>query len=162
MPRTGADGYSSAGTTQVNAKVPEPLKEEFRDTCDELGESMTDVLQGAMEEFVEAHRDERVSAEREGFYPSDPYERDLYEVWLEVSSDDLRIYQRQHASALARETGNFQRSELSDNMMPLRRAGFAALGPMPVDLAGEAASRWRYWNIKPPAADPEQWSRRER
>lgn len=102
MPRMGADGYSSAGTTQLSAKVNEDLKRDFRDACDNLEITMTDAIEGFMEEFVEEHGPAHIGRS-EGYYPDDPTRRDRYETCLEHATHDLRIYQQRHARAIAQD-----------------------------------------------------------
>lgn len=142
---------------QVNAKVPEPLKEDFRDACDDLDRSMTDVIVEQMGEFVEVHSPDHTIQESTGYYPSNPHHRELYDACLTAAERDLKLYQRRHAAIVAQETQQVSKDELADALMPLRRTGYVAQGAMPIDLAGEAAKRWRHWHIKPPEADPGEW-----
>ena len=163
MSRMGAEGYSSSGTTQLSAKVDEALKRDFRDTCDHLDVTMTDAIEGMMEEFVEDHGPAH-TGDSDEYYPDNDYERELYEACLEYADhthEGPKVYQRRHASGIAQATQQVSKAELADAMMPLRRKGYVALGPMPVDLVGEQAERWRHWYVKPPCADPEQWKFRE-
>jgi len=157
--RMGAEGYSSAGDTQLSARVPEELKEEFKAACEAVGETMTDMIEKKMAEVVEEHGD-GVSGEGE-YYPDDPYERELYEACLKFATDDLKIYQQKHARRIARETQDTSVDDLAVSLDNLRKAGFIALGPMPVYMAGEAAKKWRHWHVKPPCADPDHWKYRE-
>ncbi len=163
MTRMGADGYSSKDTTQLSAKVDDTLKRDFRDACDHLDVTMTDVIEGMMAEFVDEHGPAHVSDSGE-YYPDNDHERRLYEVCLGVAehtSEGPKIYQRRHASTIAQKTQQVSKSELSDALMPLRRDGYIALGPMPPDLQGQHAQRWRHWYVKPLCADPDQWKFRE-
>jgi len=150
---------SSAGTTRLSAKVPEDLKRDFRDACDHVDETMTDVVEDLMAEFVVEHGPAHVG-QTDGYYPGDKRLRQLYEACLDVA-EDLKIYQRRHASRIAQATQQVAKNELGDALMPLRRRGFVALGAMPPSLTGEAAARWRHWHVKPPCADPERWKYRE-
>lgn len=162
MSRMGAEGYSSAGKTRLSAKVPETLKEDFKDACENVDVTMTDAIEEKMTEFVAEHGS--LVLDDTEYYPSDPSLRDLYEVSLDVSDDGPQgptIYQRRHAGEVARRTQQVAKNELSDAMMRLRREGYAVLGPMPPELQGQAAERWRCWILKPACADPEQWKFRE-
>jgi hypothetical protein len=161
MSRMGADGYSSAGQTRLSAKVAEPLKQDFKAACEARSETMTDVIEAKMREVVDEHGGDPVD-DGEGYYPSDSKLRELYETCLKFSDADhgLKIYQRRHASSIAQETQT-SKSDLADALIPLRQRGYVALGPMPVDLTGRAAERWRHWYVKPPCADPTQWKHRE-
>ena len=163
MTRMGADGYSSAGTTRLSAKVNEDLKRDFRDACDNAGVTMTEAVEGFMAEFVAEHGPAHVG-NVEGYYPDNDHERALYEALWDVAEhtdDGPKVYQRRHASTIAQQTQQVSKSELSDALMPLRRKGYVALGPMPIDLQAKQAQRWRHWYVKPPSADPEQWKYRE-
>ncbi|MCU4926666.1 hypothetical protein OB905_11845 [Halobacteria archaeon AArc-dxtr1] len=161
MSRMGADGYSSAGQTRLSAKVDSKLKDDFKSACEAAGETMTDVIENQMKSVVSEYGAVDVEGEEEGYYPSNPQLRELYEACLKYATDDLKIYQRRHASSIAQETRQVSKGELSDALIPLRQQGFIAHGPMPVDLTGQAANRWRHWFVKPPCADPEQWKFRE-
>ena len=163
MSRMGADGYSSSDTTRLSAKVPEALKRDFRDACDNADITMTDAVEEFMAEFVADHGPAHVGND-DGYYPDHPTERALYEAcWDAAVHTDRgpRIYQRRHASVVARETQQVTKSDLSDALMPLRQGGYVALGPMPVTATPAAGDRWRNWFVKPPSADPEQWKYRE-
>ena len=48
-----SENYSSAGTTQLSAKIPEELKKKFKAACDDRGETMTDALTRLIMEDVE-------------------------------------------------------------------------------------------------------------
>ncbi len=150
---------SSAGTERLSAKVPEDLKRDFRDACDHVDENMTDVITQQMAEFVREHGPAHVG-DPGGYYPEDGHLRGLYEACLDAA-EDLKIYQRRHASQIAQATQQVTKNELADALMPLRRRGFVALGAMPAALTGKSAARWRHWHVKPPCADPEQWKYRE-
>ena len=163
MARMGAQGYSSSGTTRLSAKVDEQLKRDFRDACDNADVTMTEAVEEMMAEFVSKHGPVHVDID-EGFYPDDPALCSLYEACLDVAEIGLRgptVYQRRHASRIAQQTQQVQKNELADALMPLRRKGYVAQGPMPATLQGDAARRWRSWIVKPPEADPEQWKYRE-
>jgi hypothetical protein len=155
----GADGYSSERSEQLSAKVDEALKRDFRDACDNLDVTMTDAIEGLMEEFVAEHGPSH-TGETTGHYPDDAHLRELYEACLDAADGDFKLYQRRHAGQVAQAT-RVSKTDLPDALMPLRRAGYVALGAMPVDMVGEAAARWRHWHVKPPEADPDQWTRRE-
>lgn len=58
MSNGDADGLgrweqSSAGKTQVSAKVPDQLKADFEDACEAAGKTQTDVITRKMAEFVD-------------------------------------------------------------------------------------------------------------
>ncbi len=161
MSRMGVEGYSSAGQTRLSAKVNEDLKEDFKTACETMGETMTDVIEEQMESVVNEYGPVSITDD-DGYYPSDPRLRELYEACLSYATPDLKIYQRRHAGSIAQETRQMSKNELADALMPLRQQGFVALGAMPVDLTGEAANRWRHWRVKPPCADPNQWKYREK
>lgn len=163
MSRMGADGYSSSDTTRLSAKVPDELKRDFRDACDNVDVTMTEAVEEFMAEFVAENGPAHVGT-AEGYYPDDPALRELYEVCVDLADhtdEGLKIYQRRHASRIAQQTQQVTKSRITEALMPLRRKGYVALGPMPVDLVGEQAARWRHWNVKPPCADPDQWKFRE-
>jgi len=157
MARMGADGYSSSGTTRVSIKTSEPLKEDFKQACDDEDVTMTEVIEDAMAEFVADHGGQQTE---DGYYPDDSDLRDLYEACLR-HADDLRVYQRRHASKIAQDTQQVAKGDLADALMPLRKRGYVALGPVPLDLDRKVADRWRNWYVKPPCADPELWKYRE-
>ncbi|WP_136689367.1 hypothetical protein [Halorhabdus amylolytica] len=161
MSRMGAQGYSNAGKTQVSARVPETLKTDFKEACENADTTMTDVFEDAMAEFVEEYGDVVVDVGTDEYYPTDSHERELYEACLKFADEDLMIYQRRHASAIAQKTQQVTADNLTDALEPLRKKGFIARGPMPVGLTGEGADRWRHWRVKPACADPQQWKYRE-
>jgi len=164
MSRMGAEGYSSKGQTQISARVAETLKQDFRGACESQDEAMTDVIKRSMREYVDEYGTVAVDEGTDAYYPDDDNLRELYTACLDVADEGdcgYKVYQRRHASTIAQETRITTKQELPDAMNQLRRAGYASMGPLPVDLRGESAKRWRNWIIKPPAADPEQWKFRE-
>lgn len=159
----GADGYSSGGTTRLSAKVPEELKRDFRDACDNADVTMTEAVEEFMAEFVAENGPAHVSSS-DSFYPDDPALRELYEVCVDVadhSVNGLKIYQRRHGSRIAQRTQQMGKNDLPDMLMPLRRKGFVAEVFISPQVRGKDAKRWRQWLVKPPCADPEQWKYRE-
>ena len=163
MSRMGADGYSSADTTRLSAKVPDGLKRDFRDACDNAGVTMTDAVEEFMADFVAEHGPAHVDTS-DGYYPDDPDERALYEACLDAADhtdEGPKLHQRRHARRVAKTTQDVSKDELADALMPLRRKGYVALGYIPAYAGGETADRWRYWYVKPVCADPEQWTKRE-
>jgi len=163
MSRMGADGYSSKDQTQLSARVPDALKRDFRDACDNQDVSMTDAITDMMEEFVAEHGPAHTS-DSEGYYPSNAEERELYEACLEhadETEEGPKLYQRRHARQIAQSTRQVSKNDLADALMPLRRKGYIALGPMPLDVGKQAKDRWLHWYVKPACADPKQWKRRE-
>lgn len=157
MSRMQSDESSKA---QIRVKLRKDLKERFKGACETADVSMSDALREYMGEFADEHNDIELS-DSDGFYPSDTHLCELYDACLEFATHDLKIYQKRHASSIAKETQQVTKNELPSALMPLRQQGFVALGAMPIDLSGEAADRWRHWHIKPACADPEQWKYRE-
>ena len=154
----------SPETARITAKVDGDLKEDFKLACAHHGENMTDVIETKMQEFVDENGPVSVTGEQSQYAPDDPALRELYQACLDVAENRTHgptVYQRRHASTIARESQQFAKDELGDAMMRLRRKGYAALGTMPLQLQGESADRWRNWIIKPPEADPDQWKFRE-
>jgi len=146
----------------VKGRVDAGLKEAFAEACKSAGVSQTEVVVGAVEDFVEEHSAGRsVSSDDGWYYPSDGSLRDLYEACWDHAGDDLRIYKRRHASAIAEQAASFQRENLESALMPLRKKGYIALGAMPADLTGEGYERRLHWHVKPPSADPRVWRYRE-
>lgn len=163
MTRMGVDGYSSSDTTRLSAKVPEGLKRDFRDACDNAGVTMTDAVEEFMAEFVAENGPAHVN-DTDAYYPDHATDRSLYEAcWDAAEHTDRgpRIYQRRHASTIAQQTQHVSKDELADALMPLRQKGYIALGPVPIYATEEAGGRWRSWFVKPPSADPDQWKFRE-
>lgn len=155
----------SPETARLTARVPERLKDEFKAACENAGTSMTDAIEEFMEEFAAENAPVATVGDTEGVhYPSDPALRELYEACLDVAEHGAHgptIYKRRHCGQIAQRTQQMSKAEVADALMPLRRRGYAALGPMPPTLEGESADRWCSWIIKPPEADPEQWKFRE-
>lgn len=119
MARMGQDGYSSAGSTQISAKVPEPLKEEFREACDERGESMTDVIEQKMKEVVD-NGDEESDA-----LPDDDRLRAGYQCLRAESDPDTgRIDTDVAESAVAEKTRVKSRTVRQNVLDPLERRGY--------------------------------------
>jgi len=84
MARMGKDGVSSAGTTQVSAKVDPDLKSDFRATCEQNGENMTDVLKEAMRDYVSVQGD----GSRGENLPDDDQLASAYQTLREISDPD--------------------------------------------------------------------------
>lgn len=160
MSRMGADGYSSSNTTRLSAKIPAALKADFRETCEALDVTMTDAIEEQIVAFVEEH-DDAPSAPDAEHYPDEPRLRELYHSCLDHADEHLRVYQRHHARSIAESTGLTSKDDLGSDLRPLRKKGYVARGALPVGLKREAAKRWRFWHIKPPAADPDKWTKRE-
>lgn len=152
---------SSEGSTQISLKVPDGLKSDFKQACQDAGTTMTDVLTERMAIYVRQHGE--APAQTGGHYPSDPHLRGLYEACLEASNDRLKLYQRKHAGQVAQDsrTQGVTKSELADAIMELRRKGYAALGAMPIDVPASASERHLHWHIKPVCAVPADWKYRE-
>lgn len=149
-------------SARVSVRIPEPIKDDFKDACDRADVTMSEVLTQSIEDFVDAH--DPTLRDSQGYYPDDSRLREIYEAALDVAENGTHgptIYQRRHARSIAKQTQEIAKTELSDALMPLRRRGFVAQGPMPPSLQGEEAQRWRNWIVKPPEADPDQWKFRE-
>lgn len=152
----------SPETCRITCRVSEELKSEFKRACESCDESMTEAIEAFMREYVEQHTTTAESV-AEGYTLDDPVLRELYLCCLDVAihgSHGPIVNQRRHGGRIAEETQT-PKSELPEALMPLRKRGYAAMGPMPPTLQGEAAKRWRSWIIKPLAADPDQWKYRE-
>jgi hypothetical protein len=152
----------SPETCRLTARVPAELKDEFKAACDEREESMTEAIEAFMRGYVEQHGVTAADV-AEGYTPGDPDLRELYQVCLDVATHGQygpMIYQRRHGGRIAERT-QFSKTELKTALMPLRTRGYVAMGPMPPELQGDAAKRFRSWIVKPLGADPEQWKYRE-
>jgi len=116
MSRMGAEGHSSAGSTQLSAKVPEPLKEEFREACEQRGESMTDVIEAKMREVVGAETDDVKGA------IDDDRLRSAYQALRdEADPDDRKIDTDPAESAVAESCRVNSRSVRTAVLDPLQR-----------------------------------------
>ena len=162
MARMGKDGYSSQGQAQLTARVPEGLKEEFKQTAKANDETLTDAIVKKVEEYVAENSSETYdSADTPDLTEK---ERELYETCLEIAEDTgngWKIYQRRHAREIAQTTRQVSKDELTSALMPLRRKGYIARGMMPMDLDSQQAKQWRHWHVKPRHADPVEWKRSE-
>jgi len=152
----------SPETCRLTARVPAALKDEFKTACDEREESMTEAIEVFMREYVDKHGVTAADV-AEGYTPDDHDLRELYQVCLDVATHGQygpMVYQRRHGGRIAERT-QVSKSDLSAALMPLRSRGYVAIGPMPPELQGEAAKRFRSWIVKPLTADPDQWKYRE-
>lgn len=84
MTRMGADGYSSAGSTQMSVKANSDLKNDFQKACEENGETMTDVIEESMREYVQVHGD----GARGQNLPDDDQLASAYQALRQISDPD--------------------------------------------------------------------------
>ncbi len=117
----GKHGYTSSGSTQLSAKIGEDLKEDFRDTCKENGETMTDVVESLLAGYVADHGNAPVSDEN---LPEDGRLRDGYQRLREVSDPDTgRIDTDEALSTVAEAVGIKKGAVRRTVIKPLDRRG---------------------------------------
>ena len=120
MSRMGAEGYSSAGSTQLSAKVPEPLKSDFRDACEQRGESMTDVIEEKMQEVVEEESGEITT---DGL-PDDERLRSAYQRLRSLCDPDTHRIDTDTAESAVAEASKVKISSVRRAVLdPLKRRG---------------------------------------
>jgi antitoxin component of RelBE/YafQ-DinJ toxin-antitoxin module len=117
----GRSGYSSADRTQISAKVPEQLKEEFKETCDALGESMTDVIVEQMVRVVSEHGGETV----DDAYPDDDLLRAAYQQLRRHAPPDTSALDADAARSLVAEEVGLKKDHIKRLVFrPLERQGY--------------------------------------
>ncbi len=112
---------SSAGTTQLSAKVPEPLKQDFREACDQRGETMTAVIEEKMAEAV----DEELGAGSADPLPDEPELANAYRSLRRSANPDNGRLKTDQAESIAaqsaRVNSDFVRSTV---LKPLANRGY--------------------------------------
>ncbi len=112
---------SSAGSTQLSAKVPESLKEDFREASEQRGETMTDVIKSKMIEVVEAE----LGAGSGDPLPDDPALADAYRALRKNANPDSNLLNTRIAESVAAEASGVKSRVVRENVLePLRSRGF--------------------------------------
>lgn len=136
---------------QVAVRVDESLKEEYRETVEAEGKSMSKDLR----EHMEAVAGREYTGSRE-YYPADSGLRSLYEDLLDVMNEDLRVNMHVHGPTLAQKRQT-KVKQLHHQLKPLMKKGYVAR-----EVGGIASKRVNIaYRIKPPHADPEKWVYRQ-
>ena len=135
MARLGKYGYTSAGATQLSAKVPEDLKDDFADTCEENGDTMTDVITELMAEYVADHGNAPVSGDD---LPDDERQAAAYQRLRELADPDThRIPTESALSDVAEEVGVKKTAVKRTILKPLERRDYIA-------------AQWGQIEVRPP------------
>jgi hypothetical protein len=143
-------------TERITVRVTADQKARLKRYVEEHGH---DGMSALLNEQIDALLADDEGSAPEGHYPSDEQLRSLYVACLEIA-DEFRLVMKRHRSALARESG-VAKTDLEDVLAPLRRQGFVARRGLPPSLPSEHADRWTVYDVKPPAANPDEWAKRE-
>jgi len=122
MARMGKYGYTSAGSTQLSAKIEENLKADFADTCDQNGETMTNVIEQLMAGYVADHGNAPVSTDH---LPDDDRLRAGYQRLRELADPDTHSLPTESAlSDVAEECGVKKAAVKRTILQPLERRDY--------------------------------------
>lgn len=110
---------SSKGSTQLSAKLPEALKEDFREICEEQGETMTDVIVDLMAQAVEERKGTR---DADNVLPDDERLLKAWRVLRHNAAPDTNVIPLKSAeSLLANELNVPKHIILHSVIQPLER-----------------------------------------
>lgn len=88
---------SSKGSTQLSAKLPEASKEDFREVCEEQGETMTNVIVDLMAKTVEERKGTR---DADNMLPNDERLLKAWRVLRHNAAPDTNIIPLKSAESL--------------------------------------------------------------
>jgi hypothetical protein len=109
----------SYGTTQVTSRVPEPLKEAFKETCDARDVTMTDAIQKLVESYV-VETGGGVTLDE----PDEPKLAEAYRKLRMLTGPRRRCPVDEAESFLAEQTGTPKRAVRASLLDPLRDEGY--------------------------------------
>jgi metal-responsive CopG/Arc/MetJ family transcriptional regulator len=154
-----SQAYGEADESQtVTFKAPESLVSRFDAATSESSHgNRSDALRAAMRSFIDEDGDDATQSVSAGAYlPDDERKRELYQACLEFSSEKFVVVENRHYTLIAQNC-QVSKEAVDANLGVLERLGYARRLPQPLHVKN-AVSRWR---IKPPQADPDQWTYRK-
>ncbi len=147
---SGSDLPGQDREQTVTFRVNRDAVARFDAALDDLG---YDSRSEALRDFVERNAESRGRLEHR---PSGERESEIYDALLSVSTDSLVVVPERHGAELAQQLQT-QESNIEAALYPLRKRGYVSFQ---TSHPGSGVER-TVWHLKPPCADPEEWSRRE-
>ena len=112
------DPNSSKGHTQLSARVPEDLKDDFKRAADENGETMTEAIMGLMADYADHQR------AADTHTPDDPELARALDVLERGANERGRIKADTARGLVAQELGIPKQATRRAVLRPLERAGY--------------------------------------